>query len=211
MSESDRVLARALLAGDPAALDRFFEEHVPRLYRFARRRLRGRTDLIEDVVQETLVKIIEKLDGFRGESALSTWMCTVCWRVILDRRTRDRRLAETPLVDDDADFRAVDTGPERPTDDPEAAVLEAENARQVHEVLDELPEPYGNVLEWKYIHGWSVKRIAAQLGLSPKAAESTLTRARQACRKAFEALSSDPQPGAAAAAARRTGMGDDDE
>jgi DNA-directed RNA polymerase specialized sigma24 family protein len=55
--------------------------------------------------------------------------------------------------------------------------------------LDQLPARYGDALEWKYVEGLSVKEIAVRLGVGPKAAESLLTRARQAFRDAFATLS----------------------
>ena len=60
--------------------------------------------------------------------------------------------------------------------------------RLVRVVLDYLPRRYGEVLEWKYIEGHSVKEIAGFLGVAPKAAESTLTRARNAFKDGFAAL-----------------------
>ena len=54
--------------------------------------------------------------------------------------------------------------------------------------LDSLPNPYGDMLEWKYLQGHSVKEIAARLQISPKATESLLTRARRAFREGFSAL-----------------------
>ena len=44
---------------------------------------------------------------------------------------------------------------------------------------------YGDILEWKYVDGLSVADIAARLGVGPKAAESLLTRARNAFREAI--------------------------
>jgi RNA polymerase sigma-70 factor (ECF subfamily) len=54
--------------------------------------------------------------------------------------------------------------------------------------LDDLPDRYGDVLEWKYLHGLSVNEIAGRLGLTAKAAESMLTRARAAFREGFNTL-----------------------
>ena len=54
--------------------------------------------------------------------------------------------------------------------------------------LDSLPLHYGDALEWKYLDGLSVVEIAARLGVSTKAAESRLTRAREAFRDGFSAL-----------------------
>jgi RNA polymerase sigma-70 factor (ECF subfamily) len=60
-----------------------------------------------------------------------------------------------------------------------------ELARLVWSVLDHLPVRYGNALNWKYIQGRSVREVADGLGISAKAAESLLTRARQAFRDGF--------------------------
>ena len=70
---------------------------------------------------------------------------------------------------------------------PEAALQRSETARLVQVILDRLPQRYGDALEWKYIDGLSVGEIADRLGIGPKAAESTLTRAREAFRDAFTA------------------------
>ena len=55
-------------------------------------------------------------------------------------------------------------------------------------VLDHLPGHYGDVLEWKYVQGLSVNEIAERLNTRRKAAESLLTRAREAFREGFASL-----------------------
>ena len=54
--------------------------------------------------------------------------------------------------------------------------------------LDYLPAPYADILEWKYLRDMSIAEIARQMGRSPKATESLLTRARDAFREAFALL-----------------------
>ena len=72
--------------------------------------------------------------------------------------------------------------------DPQRAALHADLERLVQVILDHLPGHYGDVLEWKYVQGLSVGEIAARLHVGPKAAESLLTRARDAFRDGFAAL-----------------------
>ena len=62
----------------------------------------------------------------------------------------------------------------------------------VHHTLDALPRHYGDALEWKYVLGLTVREIADRLGLGPKAAESLLSRARQAFRDQFETHGVEP-------------------
>jgi RNA polymerase sigma-70 factor (ECF subfamily) len=54
--------------------------------------------------------------------------------------------------------------------------------------LDKLPPKYGDVLEWKYIEGYSVKEIALKMDLSPEAAQSLLARAKTAFREIYSTL-----------------------
>jgi RNA polymerase sigma-70 factor (ECF subfamily) len=90
------------------------------------------------------------------------------------------------LVEDDADIRGILEAIAAPeVDQPEQLAWRAEIVRLIQMTLDGLPGRYGDVLEWKYVDGLSVKEIAARLAVGPKAAESLLTRARAACRDAL--------------------------
>src|SRR2546428_13589270 len=72
--------------------------------------------------------------------------------------------------------------------DPDGEMQRREVARLVQVTLDALPRSYGDALEWKFVQGLPVKEIAARLNLRLKAAESLLTRARQAFRDGFSAV-----------------------
>ena len=85
----------------------------------------------------------------------------------------------------------------------EDRLLRLESAELVHAALDAVPERYARALEWKYLEGGSVAEIAARLGVTEKAAESLLGRARAAFRDAYMHL--DGLPAAAFAAAAPAG------
>jgi RNA polymerase sigma-70 factor (ECF subfamily) len=78
---------------------------------------------------------------------------------------------------------------------PEAVLRRDETARLVHVLLDRLPPRYAAALEWKYIDGLSVNEIAGRLELTSKAAESILSRAREAFREGFAILTRRPAGG----------------
>jgi RNA polymerase sigma-70 factor (ECF subfamily) len=183
---SDVALARRVLAGDEAAFDEFFGRYFQRLYRFARPRLGGNDDAAEEVVQRVLIRAIDKLGGYKGEAALLTWLCTLCRREIARWHEHEGRVREVSFCDDRPEIRvALDALAQVESDDPEAAFHKRELAALVQLTLDHLPGRYGEVLEWKYIHGLSVDEIAERLGVGYKAAESLLTRARAAFRDGF--------------------------
>ena len=187
---SERRLVRRLLLGEEEAFEAFFEDYFPRLYRFAMARMGRDADAAEEVVQATLCNAVSSLDTFRGEAALFTWLCTLCRREIgafYKRRNRERRLFE-PL-EDSAEVRgALESIAASLEGNPEDELRRKEIARLVQATLDYLPVGYGNALEWKYALGLSVVEIAARLKVTPKAAESLLTRAREAFRDGFSTL-----------------------
>ncbi len=194
--DEDRVLVRHMLAGDEAAFERFSEAYIPALLRFALQRLDGDRDLARELTQSTVCKAIEKLETFRGEAALMTWLCACCRNEIamhFRKQGRLRPLEEAERAVRDAPGRAPQTGPE-------GAVLRKESAELVHLVLDQLPGHYGKALEWKYFHNLPVKEIAERLDLGTKAAESLLTRARVAFKQGYRHLVASANLGAQAPA-----------
>jgi RNA polymerase sigma-70 factor (ECF subfamily) len=116
------------------------------------------------------------MKSWRGEAALFTWLCTFCMHEIGSHyRQAGRRPQPFGLIEDGPKGTGADEAQRN-----EVSIL-------VHATLDGLRDGYGDVLEWKYVLGLSVDEIAARLGVSPKAAESLLTRARQAFREAYPA------------------------
>lgn len=176
----DQELVERMLAGDEEAFETFAERYSKALYRFALSRLGGDRDLTRDAVQTTMTQALAKLDQYRGEASLLTWLCACCRNEVLMHR---RRCATRPAAVelDDAAEPAVGSASRLPAS-PEAAVLRQEVRRRVHVCLDVLPDRYARALEWKYVERLPVRDIAERLGVGPKAAESLLTRARQAFR-----------------------------
>lgn len=191
----ERDLVRRMIAGDEAAFERFADEYIPALYRFATSRLGGEREMTSDIVQSTICKAIAKLSTFRGEAALMTWLCACCRNEIAGHFRKKMRPVR------EVDFASVEeTGAAElgaaAREQPEAVALRSETGRLVHLALDELPPHYGQVLEWKYLQSLPVNEIAGRLDLTPKAAESLLTRAREAFRRVHRRLTASPRPAA---------------
>ena len=184
---SDRDMVRRMLGGDEAAFDEFFADYFPRLFRFAVLRVRDE-DAAEDLVQNTLVAAVRHLGSWRGEASLFTWLCTICRREISAWEKRMSRRAMVSVADDDPGLRAALESIAAAADAPDAGLAREEIGRIVQLVLDQLPPRYSRALEWKYLDELSVDQIAGRLQCTPKAAESLLTRARDAFRDAFAAV-----------------------
>ncbi|HEX6993741.1 MAG TPA: RNA polymerase sigma factor [Gammaproteobacteria bacterium] len=188
--DDEKVLVDRMLAGDQRAFDAFFNANIDRLYRFALVRLGNDADAAEDVVQQTMCRAVEKLTHFRGEAALFTWLCQICRNTIADTfRSKGYQPSRAVPFEDTEEVRvALEALSAIPWEDPQDSMRSEQLRRLVQAILDHLPTRYGDVLEWKYIQGLSVKEIAARLGVAPKAAESVLSRARVAFRDGFVAV-----------------------
>jgi RNA polymerase sigma-70 factor (ECF subfamily) len=183
----ERELVRRMLGGDEGAFDEFFADYFPRLFRFAVLRLRD-PDAAEDIVQTSLVAAMRHLGSWRGEASLFTWLCTICRREIGAWQKRTARHVFVSIEDDDPGLRAALDSIGAAADGPDARLARADTGRTVQLALDHLPPRYSRALEWKYLEELSVDDIAGRLQCTPKAAESLLTRARDAFRDAFAAV-----------------------
>jgi RNA polymerase sigma-70 factor (ECF subfamily) len=182
----EKALVERMLAGEEAAMEEFADEYFPGLYRFALARLGGDTETTREVVQTTVCKALAKLETFRGEAPLLGWLCACCRNEIRMGFRKKQRLPRVVELEEDV---VSDRDP------PEGALARKEEVRHVHAVLDLLPPRYARALEWKYIERLSVKEIAERLRLGAKAAESLLTRARQAFREGYEQVRLGPKRG----------------
>ena len=168
-----------MLAGDGEALDAFGERYGAAVYRFAASRLSGDRDLTRDIVQTTFAKTLARLDSYRGEAALLTWLLGCRNEILMHRRRAPAATAVEPAV-----LAAVPDAARNAN--AEVVLLDEERAERVHLTLDSLPAHYAQALEWKYVDHLPVEAVAARLGLGLKAAESLLVRARRSFRLTFE-------------------------
>ena len=201
----DKRLVRQLLANNERAFNRFYDENFARLYRFALARLANDREGTSEVVQTTLSRAMRNLGSYRGEAALFTWLCAICRNEISDWVAKQKRYRHhIMLIEDYPEIQAaVDSLQIPAADDPERRFRQSEVIRLIQVALDRLPANYGNVLEWKYIEGHSVKEIAARLDLGQEAAQSLLARAKRAFREVYGPLTEPLH-----AASTNTGLAD---
>lgn len=187
----DKRLVKQLLAGNERAFDQFFEENFARLYRFALVRLSDDPDAAKEVAQITLTRAISKLHTFRAESALFTWLCAICRNETSDWLQKQCRYREhIVLVEDFPEVQAAVDSLQMPQQtNPEHQYRRAELLRLIQVALDKLPPKYGDVLEWKYIEGRSIKEISTRLKIGNEATQSLIARAKRAFADVFATLS----------------------
>jgi RNA polymerase sigma-70 factor (ECF subfamily) len=191
--EADTALVKRLLRGDEDAFAAFFDWMFPRIYRFALTRVAGREDAAEDIAQATLCQAIRRLETWRGEASLFTWICTICRRETDVWRSAHPE-TDVHLIEDTPEVQAALEALRVEEPSADQIVLRDQVAALIQRILDHLPVHYGKALEWKYLDDVPVRDIAARLELSEKAAESVLTRARAAFRQSLIAIAPDLDP-----------------
>jgi RNA polymerase sigma-70 factor, ECF subfamily len=130
---TDGELVEQVRAGDCAAFGELVERHQGAVYRAALAVLGNAADA-EDIAQEALVLAYRRLDQFRGDASVKTWMISIAWHLALSRR---RRVSWTlrRIMGSDADL----DGAVAATPSPEAHMRTAELVAAVREHIRQLP------------------------------------------------------------------------
>jgi len=145
----------AALATD---LSRWFGRRVP-------------ADQVDDLVQDTFVRIHRGLPGLRDTDKLTGWVYQVARGVLVDstRRMRPTPTSEDRVLNDVLTVEQPDLGP-----DPTEVV-----AGWLPAMVDELPEPYRAAVRLSELEGMTQAELAKRLGLSASGARSRVQRGRK--------------------------------
>ncbi len=169
----DPALVREIQHGNETAMEEFYQRFAAGLYAFIRRRVGEPAD-IEDILAETMTAAVTAIMRFKGQSQVFTWLCRIAGFKIADHYRRCGNKKAIPLDE------AVPVA--------DSAEKDLDTNLLIRQVLLHLNQEYRQVLEEKYIAGFSTREIAFRLRRSEKAVESILGRARQAFAKEYRRL-----------------------
>jgi len=169
----------AAQAGDRAAFEQLYREHVGRVYALCLR-LSADTDLAMQLTQDAFVQAWRKLPGFRGQSAFGTWLHRLTVNVVLDWRRAEarRRGRETTL--DPLDQLDVVAGSQAQPPTPVGERLDLERA------LATLPEGARTVFVLHEVEGHRVREVADLLQVAEGTVKAQLFRARRLLREVLQ-------------------------
>lgn len=166
--QDDYDLVSATLAGDGRAFARLVERHS-RLVYAAVRSVMGDREEVDDIVQETFIRIYSNLASFAGRSSLSTWIYRIARNRALSAAARPR--PQTVPIDEAAAIACGRPGPE-------ADLAAGEAAREIDRLLAGLEESHRAVIELRYLAGKQYSEIAEILDLPLGTVKTLLHRAR---------------------------------
>lgn len=171
---SEQSLIERVLAGDPSAERELYDAHVDRVFRLAYR-MAGEMDLAQDFVQETFIKVFSRLNTFRGDSALATWITSVALSVALNGLRKVKRFRQREANLDEAAM--ITGGSSRKT--------EPDLKNRMREAIDRLPDGYRTVFVMHDMEGYTHEEIGTALGVQPGTSKAQLFRARAKLREAL--------------------------
>jgi len=176
LSMDEITLLKQLRARDPEAFRYLFETTSDKLYRVAVGLLQDDA-AAEGVVQDTFLRLFEKLDQFEGRSKVSTWLYRVAYNTAVEQlRKRRPMLSMSDDVDDELLVMPsvlVDWGQW-----PEQLLTDAEVTAELDKAIAALPEKYRAIFLLREVEGLSTEETAVIAGISNGAVKVRLHRAR---------------------------------
>ncbi len=182
-SEVSSVLAltRAASKGDARATALLLKQLAPRMVRTVHTLLGSSHPDVDDVVQQSLIALIQALAAFRGECSPAHYASRIAVRTAVAARRRSR--TRQGRVEDGVDTDTIASLHEGPS---ERASSERRR-RVIRELLDELPEEQGEALALRIALGWSLGEVAEATGTPLNTVRSRLRLAKEALRRRIDA------------------------
>jgi RNA polymerase sigma-70 factor (ECF subfamily) len=181
--QADNELVEGLRRQDEAALAELSEVYGARIFQLAFRYVKNREDA-EEVVQDVLLKVFRKIEAFRGDSALSSWIYRITFNTAMSRlrHTRAARLAEVPEVPVGTPASG-EAGPRahEPADWSNLAdetVLRQQMRERLFEAVDELPAIYRAPVILRDFKGLTTEEASSRLRVKDQTLKSRLHRGR---------------------------------
>jgi RNA polymerase sigma-70 factor (ECF subfamily) len=180
----ERQLIARLRSRDDAAVQELADRYGSRIFQLAMRHMKNREDA-EEVTQDVLMKVYRKVDAFRGDAALSSWIYRITFNTAMSR-LRSARLARAAEQERD---RAVavqlesdwSKEPRQPADwsrMPDEEMLRSQLRDAVARAIAELPEIYRAPVVLRDIQGLSTEEASTRLKLKDQTLKSRLHRGR---------------------------------
>ncbi|MFO7153020.1 MAG: sigma-70 family RNA polymerase sigma factor [Bacillota bacterium] len=173
---SDEQLVAKCLAGEQDAFEELLERYKGYVFAIIYNFISDDAEA-EDVAQEVFLQIYRSLPRCQLKN-FKAWIGRIAVNKAIDYRRKVKRL---PVIAPDVEEN--ETAQECEGASPEELYMAEESRREVRDAAHRLPEIYRNAIIKHYFHGKSCSEIAREEGISAKAVESRLSRARALFKK----------------------------
>jgi len=178
----DRDLVARVRSGSDDGVSALAATYGHRIHQLAYRYLRNWEDA-EEVTQDVLLKVVRKIDAFRGDAALSSWIYRITFNTAMSRlRThRHARPQEVNQADLDAIRQPGRREPREPADWSTLAddqMMRDQMRKSLVSALEKLPQVYRAPVLLRDVQGLSTEEAAAVLRVKTQTLKSRLHRGR---------------------------------
>ena len=193
--DDERALVEGLVDMDDAAWVRFARDYYRPLFAFVASHFACGDELSQEIVQMAFVRCVKSMKTFdHSRGTLLSWLKAVAaneGHTLARKMKRSRQFPLSSLPEEIAAkiCSSLDCEPL-----PEEVLARRDVQTAVQDALVALDGRYARALVMKYVDDMSVAEIAIAEGVSEKAAESALSRSREAFRKAFIGRLKSPKP-----------------
>jgi RNA polymerase sigma-70 factor (ECF subfamily) len=173
----EKELIGRMQAGDSTAVGDLASTYGPRIHQLAFRYLKNWEDA-EEVTQDVLMKVHRKIDAFRGDAALSSWIYRITFNTAMSRLRNGKfsRPFEVPRQDEGTEPASPEPADWSSLADDQ--VMRAELRSRLIKALTYLPEVYRVPVILRDIQGLSTEEASAILRIKPQTLKSRLHRGR---------------------------------
>jgi RNA polymerase sigma-70 factor (ECF subfamily) len=182
---AERDLIGRMRARDGSAVTDLASLYGPRIEQLAFRYLKNKEDA-EEVAQDVLLKVYRKIEAFRGDAALSSWIYRITFNTAMSRLRSGRlnRSAEVHTAESTVDgVPQLQAEPADWTSLADDQVMRAQMRKKLIDALSRLPKVYRVPVLLRDINGLSTEEASAILKVKPQTLKSRLHRGRLILRK----------------------------
>ncbi len=180
---SDSELIRSYLSGKETSLEFLVSKHQQRIYSYILVRIQD-ADLANDIFQDTFVKVINTLKRgkYNEEGKFLQWTMRIAHNLIIDHYRREKRMPTMAPTDEFDIFNILHDG----SLNAEAVMVKDQIEKDLHKLIEKLPDEQREVLVLRHFSGLSFKDIADQTDVSINTALGRMRYALINLRKMME-------------------------
>jgi RNA polymerase sigma-70 factor (ECF subfamily) len=177
-SQRDNELVKRAQRGDTAAVGALYDRHHTHIFRFVWSRV-GNQQIAEDLTGEVFIKMVTSLSGYKiGETPFRAWLYRIARNLVTDEYRKQKGNTAVPLQEVEM-MIGFETSPD----------TIAENnltLDRVQEAMATLDQTQREVVELRFLAGYSLQEVAETLDYSVAAVKSYQHRGLKALRAALQ-------------------------
>ena len=189
---AEALLVARLRQRDESALDELAWAYRSKIFQLAFRYVKNTEDA-EEIAQDVLMKVYQKIDAFRGDSALSSWIYRITFNAAMSRlrHTRATRLAETAdvpvgLTAEESSGLPRSHDPADLSSPADEQLLRHQLREQLARAVQALPGIYRTPVILRDLQGLTTEEASRRLNLKVQTLKSRLHRGRLLLRRHLE-------------------------